>query len=211
MKGAPALILAVIAAAGCGARGTVAPGPGQVTVSIIELSGGASITVTDDSLAGTRTFALGGLILGTDGISLGFGPEVVRESGGRQSARIRFTGTVHSPRWFATNPPDRTVLPVVTGTCFIRMIGDMTSIQFYREHALDLSDNGPSPVDPYRFEALFSIEPPVLYGILGADELLLAGDNPGWRLEFGDAQKEACRRFLDVALDGACEGGGGTE
>lgn len=203
MKALLALIPAALAVAGCAAPGTAAPGTGQGTQSRrIELTAGASVLVTEDPLAASKTFVLEGVTLETDGIVLEFRPEVNRDGDGMPHARIRFEGTVHGPRWSVTPPPDPDVLPVITGTTFIRMIGDRASVSFYREHALEFSHNGPDPVDPYRFSALFSIEPPVLKSILAADEFLLAGEDPDWRVLFGDSQKEACRLFLELALGG---------
>jgi len=163
--------------------------------------GGASVLVIEDHTTSTTVFALEGLSLETDGMSLVFQPEVTWNSGGQPSARIRFEGTVYGPRWSGTIPQDQTLLPVITGTGFIRLIGDRASVSFFREHALEFSDNGPGSVDPYRFAALFSLEPPVLANILSADEFILVGENPDWRLQLGDSQKEACRRFLDISLD----------
>jgi len=205
MTGKASAIFAALAVLGCSSPGTATPGPGQGSESrVIELPGGASVAVIRDDPAETTTFILAGISLETDGMSLVFQPEVIWNSEGQPSARIRFEGTVHGPVWAGVIPPDQTVLPVITGTDFIRMIGDRASVSFYREHALEFADNGPGPVDPYRFQALFSLEPPVLQNILAADEFLLVGENPDWRLQFGDSQKEACRRFLEISLgDGA--------
>lgn len=194
-------ILAAIAVSGCNSAGTASPEPRQGAGSReIELSGGASVVVIEDDLTAVTVFTLEGVSLETDGMSLVFQPEVIWNSGGQPSARIRFEGTVHGPRWPETIPPEQTVLPVITGTGFIRLIGDRASVSFFREHALEFSDNGPGSADPYRFEALFSLEPPVLKNILGADEFILVGENPEWRLQLGDSQKDACRRFLDISL-----------
>lgn len=201
MKRTAGTILAAIAVAGCNSPETASPEPRPgAGIREIKLSGGASVVVIEDGLSAVTVFTLEGVTLETDGMSLLFQPEVIWNSGGQPSARIRFEGTVHRPRWPETTPPDQTVLPVITGTGFIRLIGDRASVSFFREHALEFSDNGPGSVDPYRFAALFSLETPVLENILSADEFILVGENPDWRLQLGDSQKEACRRFLDISL-----------
>ncbi|MFO7626307.1 MAG: hypothetical protein R6V62_03500 [Candidatus Fermentibacteraceae bacterium] len=201
MKRTALTILAVLAVAGCNSPQTATPEPRQgAGSSEIELSGGASVVVIKDDLTATTTFILEGISLETDGMSLVFQPEVIWNSEGQPSARIRFEGTIYGPRWSATIPQDQTVLPVITGTVFIRLIGDRASVSFFREHALEFADNVPGSADPYRFQALFSLEPPVMKNILAADEFILVGENPEWRLQLGDSQKDACRRFLDISL-----------
>ncbi|GEM_PF-5919460 len=201
MKRTVGAIFTVLAVAGCNSPGTASPetrqGAGRRE---IELSGGASVVVTEDYSTSTTVYTLEGVSLETDGMSLLFKPEVTWNSEGQPSAAIRFEGIIYGPRWSGTIPQDQTVLPVITGTDFIRLIGDRASVSFFREHALEFSDNGPGPVDPYRFQALFSLEPPVLKNILAADEFILVGENPDWRLPLGDSQKDACRRFLDLSL-----------
>jgi hypothetical protein len=194
-------ILVTLAVLGCNSPGTVSPEPRQSAGSReIELSGGASVVVSRDDLAAVTTFTLEGILLETDGMSLLFRPEVTWNSEGQPSARITFEGTVFGPQWSEAIPREQTVLPVVTGTGFIRLIGDRASVSFFREHAIEFSDNRQGLNDPYRFQAVFSLEPPVLENILAADEFIAVGENPDWRLQFGDSQKDACRRFLDISL-----------
>lgn len=201
MKRTVGAILAAIAVAGCNSPGTASHEPRQGSDRReIELSGEASVVVIEDYSTATTVFTLEGISIETDGMSLLFRPEVIWNREGQPSARVRFEGTVYGPMWSETIPQGQTVLPVITGTVFIRMIGDRASVSFFREHALEFSDNGPGLIDPYRFQALFSLEPPVLKSILGADEFILVGDNPEWRLPLGDSQKDACRRFLDISL-----------
>lgn len=201
MKRTIGAILATLAVFGCNSPGTVSPEPPQGAGSReIELSGGASVVVIRDDLTAVTTFTLEGISLETDGMSLLFRREVTWNSQGQPSARITFEGTVHGPRWSEAIPREQTVLPVITGTVFIRLIGDRASVSFFREHAIEFSDNGPGLNDPYRFQAVFSLEPPVLENILAADEFIAVGENPDWRLQFGDSQKDACRRFLDISL-----------
>ncbi len=206
MKRTVGAIFTVLAVAGCNSPGTASPETRQGTgrrmpAGEIELSGEASVVVTEDHSTGVTVFTLEGVTFETDGISLLFSPEVTWNSEGQPSAAIRFEGTIYGPRWSGTVPQDQTVLPVITGTDFIRLIGDRASVPFFREHALEFSDNGPGPVDPYRFQALFSLEPPVLKNILEADEIIVVGENPEWRLQLGDSQKDACRRFIAISLD----------
>jgi hypothetical protein len=201
MKRTLGAILATLAVSGCNSPDTVSSEPRQESVRTeTELSGGASVVVIRDDLSAVTTFTLEGILLETDGMSLLFRPEVMWDSGGQPSARITFEGTVHGPRWSETILPEQTVLPVITGTDFIRLIGDRASVSFFREHAIEFSDNGPGLNDPYRFQAVFSLEPPILENILAAEEFIVVGENPDWRLQFGDSQKDACRRFLDISL-----------
>ncbi len=186
--------------AACGTPGQGVSRQGQSTTRReIDLSGGATIVVIADTASALKSITLDGILIETDGVSLEFQPTVVWNAEGDASATVRFRGTVHEPVWVERPATDGTVLPVVSGSLFISIIGDATTVPFLKEQALSLAEGAPRE-NPYRFEASFSLEPPVLEHILASEQLFIEGGNPRWRVLFGDSERDDCRAFIEEVM-----------
>lgn len=170
-------------------------------ISEVPLEAGATLIIHHDSGSGHTTYTLSGLVLRSEKVTLEFIPVVIRRGGERGLAsEVRFRGVVQDPVRLFRPAPGETVMPVETGSGFIRVNADRLTHSFFREHAFELVEAPDSP-DILGFEARFGIEPPVLEMILGASEVILIGENPVWRLQMEDSQRAACRRFSEIVRD----------
>jgi hypothetical protein len=201
-------LAALALAAGCGSRDTgAAPPDSGIRLTEIPLAGGETVVVAEDRVSSVTTVSLEGMRFLTDGVAIGFRPRVVRTGQGVFQGEIRISGTVYGQ--IPTDSPGggESVLPVVEGTPFIRLIGGETLVTFFREQASVFLEEQQAPGE-YRFEAVFSLEPPVMEQVLGSGDFALAGDNPGWRVAAGDSQLESLRMFLEYAMAGPSHSGG---
>lgn len=190
-----------LATAGCAVqRHAGSAHPPEPALTRTALSEQVSVVVLEDPWKNMVSYTLEGILIENDGVSLEFIPTVVwaGSSPGPVSG-VMFRGTVHSPEWREVPRAQGTVLPVMGGTDFIRLVGDRASVTFFIENALEFRDD-PTMEGLYSFEAAFSLEPPTLETMVCAEQVSIAGENPVWRLRMDDTQREYCRRFIRMAL-----------
>lgn len=199
---------ALAMAAGCGSRdaGSLPPDSG-IRRTEIPLPGGEIVIVSEDRVSSAATVSLEGMYFLTDGVTIEFLPRFMRTGPGTLHGEIGFSGTVYSPVWTVPPREGEPVLPVVEGTPFVRLIGGETLVTFFREQASEFREEK-APTGEYRFEAVFSLAPPVMEHVLGSGDLMLAGDNPGWRVRAGDSQMESLKIFLEYAHGEPSDSGG---